>query len=146
MNLRNFPAHAEIRIDKNGKIVPVEINPLRFGGWCTTGDLLGITLGFNSYECYHKNEKPNWDKIFEGKEDKLFSLIVLDNNSGFSASEIKTFDYEKLSKDFEKPVLIRKVDINNYPIFGFVFLETSPQNQMELENILVSDLRKYIVV
>lgn len=146
MNLRNFPAHAEIRIDENGKIVPIEINPLRFGGWCTTGDLLGIILGFNSYEFFYKNQKPNWDEIFKGKEDKLFSLIVLDNNSGLSASEIELFDYEKLSKDFEKTVLIRKTDINNYPIFGFVFSETNPQNQMELEKILVSDLRKYITV
>ena len=36
LNLKNFPAHAEVRIDEKGKIIPIEINPLRFGGWCTS--------------------------------------------------------------------------------------------------------------
>jgi len=50
LNLKNFPAHAEVRIDDNGKIIPIEINPLRFGGWCTTADLSGISLDLNSYK------------------------------------------------------------------------------------------------
>jgi hypothetical protein len=39
LHLKNFPAHAEVRIDEN-KIIPIEVNPLRFGGFCTTADLL----------------------------------------------------------------------------------------------------------
>jgi hypothetical protein len=144
MHLTNFPAHAELRIDDQGKIVPIEINPLRFGGWCTTGDLLGVTIGFNSYECFYRSQQPDWDRIFEGKENQLFSLIVLNNNSGISTSEIEGFDYEKLAKDFECPALIRQFDIHRFPVFGFVFAETSPENIEELDRILVSDLRKYI--
>lgn len=144
LNLKNFPAHAEVRIDKNGKIVPIEINPLRFGGWCTTGDLLGVTLGFNSYKCFFDNEKPDWENIFSNKEDKKYSIIVLDNNSGIAPSEIKAFDYSRLAEDFENSILVRKFDINQYPVFGFVFTETSSFNQMELNEILISDLKKYI--
>jgi hypothetical protein len=142
--LKNFPAHAEIRIDKDGKIAPIEINPLRFGGWCTTGDLFGVTLGFNSSQCYFEKRKPDWDALFEGKEDKLFSLVVLDNNSGIPSSEIKAFDYSSLANDFEHPSLIRKLDIQKYPVFGFVFAETQKQNKKELNDILESNLRKYI--
>jgi len=144
LKLTNFPAHAEIRIDKNGKIVPIEINPLRFGGWCTTGDLLGITLGFNSYQCFAENKQPNWDAIFKGKEDKKFSLVVLNNNSGTPSSNISHFDYSKLAKDFENPILIRPLSIHKFPIFGFVFTETSQDNEEELFNILTSDLKQYI--
>ncbi len=144
LKLRNFPAHAEVRIDDKGKIVPIEINPLRFGGWCTTADLLGLTLGFNSYKYFFENKEPAWEKIFRNKEDKIFSIVVLDNNSGISPVNIKNFDYLKLSGDFENPVLLRKFDIKKYPVFGFVFLETSPQNVKELNEILTSDLRKYI--
>ena len=36
---RNFPVHVEVRVDACRPIVPIEFNPLRFGGWCTTADL-----------------------------------------------------------------------------------------------------------
>ncbi len=146
LNLKNFPAHAEVRIDENGKIVPIEINPLRFGGWCTTGDLLGIAVGFNSYKCYYENLCPNWDAIYQGKEDKIFSIIVLDNNSGIQPADIAKFDYKALANDFKKPIAIRPFDINNNPLFGFVFAETDSINKEELHNILHSDLRKYITI
>lgn len=146
LNLKNFPAHAEVRIDENGKIIPIEINPLRFGGWCTTADLSGIALGLNSYKYYFENTCPNWDALYESKEDKIFSLVVLDNNSGLVPSEIEKFDYAALANDFEKPIRIRALDISNYPLFGFVFAQTDPNNKKELHDILSSDLRKYIHV
>jgi hypothetical protein len=145
LHLKNFPAHAEVRIDENGKITPIEINPLRFGGFCTTADLLGVTLGFNEYKCFCENKKPDWDTIFEGKENKIFSVIVLDNNSGIIPADILGFNYSDLAKDFEKPILIRELDINKYPVFGFAFVESAASNKKELNDILTSDLKKYIV-
>ena len=144
--LKNFPAHAEVRINENGKIIPIEINPLRFGGWCTTGDLSGIAVGLNSYKYYFENTCPNWDTIYQGKENKIFSIIVLDNNSGIKPADIAKFDYEALANDFENPILIRALDINTYPLFGFVFAKTDKKNKKELYDILSSDLRKYIIV
>ncbi|MFE3846861.1 ATP-grasp domain-containing protein [Flavobacterium sp. LB3P45] len=145
LHLKNFPAHAEVRIDENGKIIPIEVNPLRFGGFCTTADLLGVTLGFNEYKCFCENKKPDWDTIFKGKENKIFSVIVLDNNSGIIPSDILRFNYSDLAKDFEKPIVIRELDINKYPVFGFAFIESAASNKKELNDILTSDLRKYIV-
>jgi hypothetical protein len=145
LHLKNFPAHAEVRIDENGKIIPIEVNPLRFGGFCTTADLLGVTLGFNEYKCFCENKKPDWDTIFRGKENKIFSVIILDNNSGIIPSDILGFNYSDLAKDFEKPIVIRELDINKYPVFGFAFIESAATNKKELNDILTSDLRKYIV-
>jgi hypothetical protein len=146
LKLRNFPAHAEVRIDEKGKITPIEINPLRFGGWCTTGDLSGIALGLNSYKYYFENTCPNWDIIYQGKEDKIFSIVVLDNNSGVNPANITKFDYNALANDFKNPILIRALDIKTYPLFGFVFAESDQKNKEELSDILRSDLRKYITV
>ena len=142
--LKNFPAHVELRLDSRGKINPIEINPLRFGGWCTTADLLGLSTGFSPYVFYLNNEKPDWDEVFKEKENKSFSIIVLNNNSGYAPDEIESFDYDLLEKDFEKPLVIRKMDVAKYSVFGFVFTETSPENEQDINNILVSDLRKYI--
>lgn len=144
LHLKNFHAHAEVRIDKEGNIVPIEINPLRSGGWCTTGDLLGETLGFNAHQCFYEKKKPDWNNIFKGKESKIFSIVILNNNSGVLPADIESFSYSALATDFEKPVVIRKFDIKEYPVFGFVFTETSAHNQEELYNILTSNLKKYI--
>lgn len=143
-NLRNFPAHVELRINGEGRINPIEVNPLRFGGFCTTADLTWFAYGINSYEYFFQSKKPDWDEIFKTRKGKKYSIIVLDNNSGFEASEIESFDYEKLLKDFEKPLDLRKLPLNEYPVFGFLFTETNFGNEQELMQILGSDLKKYI--
>lgn len=144
-NLKNFPIHIEVRIDANGIIIPIEVNPMRFGGWCTTGDMAWYAYGINSYEHFLYGKKPNWDEIFKNKEGEKYSLILLDNTSGIPQENIKLFDYDLLLKDFEKPLLLRKVAMKEYPVFGFVFTETSEGNEEELKQILTSNLRKYII-
>jgi len=144
--LKNFPVHVELRVDNEGVIKPIEINPFRFGGWCTTADLLGIATGFSPYEFYLQNKQPDWEEVFKERENKKFSVIVLNNNSGYAPDEIEHFDYKLLASDFEKPLMIRELDVKKYSVFGFVFAETSAGNESELNNILVSDLRKYITV
>ncbi len=104
-----------------------------------------MAIGYNPYEYYLQNKKPDWEKVFRGgSEKKKFSIIVLNNNSGFTPDEIDHFNYELLSEDFEHPLMIRKLDVKKYSFFGFLFAETSPGNEGELDRILVSDLRKYI--
>jgi len=133
-----------LRIDDKGRINPIEVNPLRFGGFCTTGDLSWYAYGINSYEAFFESKKPDWEKIFETRKGKKYSIIVLDNNSGFEECDIESFDYEKLLLDFEKPLDIRKIKLNEYSVFGFLFTETKCGNEKELMEILGSDLKKYI--
>lgn len=142
--LKNFPAHVELRIGGDGKIYPIEVNPLRFGGFCTTGDLSWYAYGINSYEAFFQSKKPDWEEIFKTRKGKKYSIIVLDNNSGFEESDIASFDYDTLLKDFEKPLDIRKIKLNEYSVFGFLFTETKAGNEKELMQILGSDLRSYI--
>jgi len=143
-NLKNFPIHIEVRISKNGTLIPIEVNPMRFGGLCTTGDISWFAYGINSYEYFLKGKKPNWKEILETRKDKLYSIVLLDNNSGYSPSEIESFDYEQVLKDFEHPMSLRRMDFNEYPIFGILFTETTVGNENELKNILTSNLKKYI--
>ncbi len=143
-HLKNFPFHIEVRIDKNGTIIPIEVNPMRFGGWCTTADLSYFAYGFNSYLYFLNGTKPNWAEIFKAGENKIYSLVLLDNNSGIPENKIASFDYELLLSDFENAMELRKVDFNDYPFFGMVFTETSKGNEQELDQILASNLKKYI--
>jgi hypothetical protein len=47
-----------------------------------------------------RKQKPDWDTI--RKENEIFSVIILDNNSGIIPSDILRFNYSDLAKDFEK--------------------------------------------
>lgn len=142
--VRNFPIHVEIRRDNDGVLLPIEVNPMRFGGWCTTADMSFFAYGFNPYLYYYTQEKPNWPEVLKGKEGKLFSIIVLDNSTGIGVDEITSFDYQKLLSNFEKPIELRKIDYKKYPVFGFLFTETRADNYIELKNILDSDLNEYV--
>lgn len=144
--LKNFPAHVEVRIDDNRKVHPIEVNPLRFGGWCTTGDLSWYAYGINSYDYFLNAKKPDWEEIFKTREEKLYSIIILDNNSGIKEKDIEYFDYEKLLKDLENPMDLRKVDYIKYSVFGILFAETSKGNEIEINQILTSNLKKYIKI
>jgi carbamoylphosphate synthase large subunit len=142
--VKNFPVHVEFRRDSDGTLVPIEVNPMRFGGWCTTADASFMAYGFNPYLCYYSQIKPDWCEILKGKQGKLFSIIVLDNSTGSDAGEIVAFDYEKLLSGFEKPMELRKTDHKKYPLFGFLFTETREENFIELKRILDSDLSEFI--
>jgi len=95
-NVKNFPVHVELRRNKKGKILPIEVNPMRFGGWCTTADITYQAYGFNPYLYYYTQKKPDWNKVLINKEGKLFSIVVLDNSTGIEAKNILSFNYEKL--------------------------------------------------
>ena len=142
--VRVFPAHIELRRTPSGKLIPIEINPLRFGGWCTTGDLTYHAYGFNPYLYYYRQQEPDWSELLKDKAGKLYSVIILDNSAGVDPDGIQSFDYEKLLKDFNNPLELRRFDFREYPVFGFLFTETRVENQEELERILVSDLTEYI--
>ncbi len=144
--LKNFPMHIELRRDKDAGLLPIEVNPMRFGGWCTTPDLSFMAYGFNPYLYYFSQKKPHWQKILKGKQGKLFSVIVLDNSTGIKAADIASFNYEKLVSGFEKPLELRKIDYTKYPVFGFLFTETGEDNFSELKNILDSDLHEFVSV
>lgn len=142
--VKNFPVHIELRRQENGELLPIEVNPMRFGGWCTTADMTAAAYGFNPYLYYYSQQQPDWEELLRGKEGKLFSLIVLDNSTGKDGSEIQFFDYEKLLAGFEKPLELRRVDYKTYPVFGILFTETSQDNFAELKAILDSDLSEFI--
>lgn len=142
--VKNFPVHIELRRDDDGTLLPIEVNPMRFGGWCTTADISFLAYGFNPYLYYYSQKKPNWSEVLKGKEGKLFSIIVLDNSTGIDVNKITSFNYEKLLLNFEKPIELRKIDYKKYPVFGFLFTETREDNFIELKNILDSDLNEFV--
>jgi hypothetical protein len=140
---KNFPVHIELR-KNDSHLIPIEVNPLRFAGWCTT-DIVWYAYGINPYEYFLSGKKPDWNKIFSTKNNNIFSIIVIDKLREYDDAEIIGFDYDKLVSKFEKVHELRKIDYQKYPIFGFLITETSENNFEELDNILHNDLQEFII-
>ncbi|UMZ72926.1 ATP-grasp domain-containing protein [Natranaerofaba carboxydovora] len=143
VELKNFPMHIEFRFNNYGALIPIEVNPLRFAGWCTT-DVAYYAYGINVYEYYFKQIKPDWKEILKNKEDKIYSIVIADLPEDIDVNEIVEVDYDKFRSHFEKPLEMRKIDYVKHGVFAFLFAETDYNNWQELEEILKSSLEEYL--
>lgn len=141
--LKNFPIHIEVRADKNDTIIPIEVNPMRFAGWCTT-DLAYYAYGINVYEHYLKGQMPDWDKILSTREGKTYSFTIADIPASIDRKQIESIDYDRFLQMFAKPLEVRRIDYSKYPVFCFVFSETTTDE--ELDRILQVDFSDFINV
>ncbi len=81
VGLRNFPLHFELRIGEDRRVQPIELNPMRFAGWCAT-DIAHFAYGINTYRYFLEQLEPDWDKILADKEGKSFCLVMLNRPEG----------------------------------------------------------------
>lgn len=98
-NLVNFPLHLEVRMKPNGKLAPIEVNPLRFAGIGTT-ELGFYAYGVNPYEAFIQQTKPDWDKILLSMDDSIYSFFCADIPTDIHPESIDDFDVEGLKQQF----------------------------------------------
>ena len=142
LHIKNIPIHVEVRVNGD-RIVPIEVNPMRFAGFCTT-DIAYYAYGINPYEYYIEQKVPQWDEILKDKEGEIYSVVILDKPRDINAKDIKSFDFDGVLAGFEKTLEVRRMDIKRYPVFGFIFAETRADNFGELDRALKSNLREFI--
>lgn len=143
-NLKNFPMHMEVRVDANGTVNPIEINPMRFGGWSTTADLTTLAFKVNPISLYFKQEKPNWNETLKGTDGKKYSMIILDNSTGYSMEQIREFDHDKVKKAFSKVLDYRITNRHEYPVFAILFTESTAHDFQQVKDILSTDLKEFV--
>lgn len=141
-NLKNFPAHIELRVNENN-IVPIEVNPMRFAGWCLT-DLAYYAWGINVYEYYFSQKRPDWNTILAERDDSIYYFVAAGTPQEINKEEIKNIRYEEFMKNIQNPLEVRKLDYKKLPLFAIVFAKTN--NYSEVSNILELDLHDYIDV
>ena len=125
---KNFPAHIEVIKDKDGNVVPVEINPMRFAGWCTT-DLAYFAYGINVYEYFHYGKKPDWDKILRNKGSEMYYFAMAETPPVIDKTGIK-FYHESFKRCFSQILDYRKIDHKTKPLFAIVFGSTVSQGEI----------------
>ena len=140
IGVRNFPLHVEVRVD-GGRIVPIEFNPMRFAGWCTT-DLVDFAFGVKTYDYFLNGRVPDWGALLDGKDGRIYSFVILDKPK--TNEPIRYFDYEALRSRFGNVLHLRRMDHARMPVFGFLFVETDESDRRELDAIMASDLTEFI--
>lgn len=142
-HFRVFPVHAELRLSDIHGCIPIEVNPMRFGGWCTTADLNGYAQAFGQYHAFIEQAHPDILHDPDGHDDR-FSVVVLDNSTGYRSDEITDFDFEKMRLRFDDILEMRPVDHLKYDVFGFLFVRSEKGHADQLNGILTDDLSGYI--
>ncbi len=141
-DLRNFPVHAELRVDHDGALGFIEINPMRFAGWCCT-DIAQHAYGVNPYRCFLEQTAPDWESILRERRGRAWHIVVADLPQDLDRSAIVEVDYEAFLANFSAPLELRRVDFTRYSAFAFLFTETAVDATAELDAILQADLRRY---
>ena len=140
--LRNFPLHMEVRVDGE-RVVPIEINPMRFAGWCVT-DLAYFAYGIDVYEYYFEQKTPDWEKILKEKGSEFYYFTIAEVPVSVDKSMIREIDYDGFLKNISHPLEVRKIDYRRHPIFAIVFAKTDDYSEMS--NILKKDMRDFIII
>lgn len=140
LNIKDFAIHIEVIKKSDNTIIPIEINPMRFAGWCTT-DLAYYAYGINIYEYFFKKKKPNWNEILQNKGDEIYYFAMAETPKDIDKNSIK-FDYEKLKKSFSNILNFRKIDFLKKPMFGIIFGMTTEKN--EIKEILELNMKDFI--
>jgi hypothetical protein len=141
--LHDFPVHAELRVDSAGRITPIEINPMRFGGWCAA-DMAWWAFGQNPYAHYLADTQPDWSTIATERSGSACGLIVADIAPDVRLEDIVSVDYEGFVGRFSQPVDLRRTDFNRQPVFAFLFVAVPGDDMSELDAVLHADLGQYL--
>jgi hypothetical protein len=143
-DLAAFPFHLELRVGGDGAMVPIELNPLRFAGWCTT-DIALHAYGINVYRFFFEERAPDWDRILREDTGRRYSMLIVKRPEGIDPADIAGFDADRFLATFTSPIEWRPVDFRRYPVFGFLFAETDDSTGDEIERFLRSDQKEFVI-
>ncbi len=124
LQVKNIALHAEFRL-KNNDYIPIEINPMRYGGMAL-GTMVYYGLNVNPYQTFANNEKPNWNTIWNKTENKeaVYAYMIAYNGKTADVRNKKP-DIERFKKEFTQVLKSNVYPFENQLTFGtFVLKET----------------------
>ncbi len=141
--LRRFPFHLEVRCTPDGRILPIELNPLRFAGLGTV-ELAEYAYGINVYRCFFREEKPDWDRILSSKDYSIYSFMCADVPTDLFRDPRLKIDDRKFFKIFEEVLEYRILSEAETSTFAVIFYRS--KDASENERLIRLDLRPYFSV
>lgn len=141
-DIRNFPLHIELRVTEDERIIPIEVNPMRFAGWCTT-DVSKYAWGINVYECFMNQTSPDWNEILSKASNKIFYFSMAEVPSSIDRDKIKAFEYAEWLANYSNVLEVRRINPKSHPLFAVIFGFTD--NNEEINRILQLKTKDYTI-
>ena len=141
-NIRNFPLHIELRVTEDERIIPIEVNPMRFAGWCTT-DVSKYAWGINVYECFMRQQAPDWNNILSKATNKMFYFSMAEVPSSIDREKIDGFEYDNWLANYSNVLEVRRINPKHHPLFAVIFGSTD--NKDEIKRILQLKTKDYTI-
>ncbi|MDY6326983.1 MAG: ATP-grasp domain-containing protein [Bacteroidales bacterium] len=140
LKLRNFPMHIEFRYDGE-KAVPIEINPLRFAGFCLN-ELQTHISGVHPIAAYLENIRLTKEEMWKGKEEDIYSFLVLERPADSKPTE--RFNERKFRGDMMDVLELRPLADPTAGVAATAFIRTDNSHLQELEHILHLNMHDYM--
>jgi hypothetical protein len=136
LKVKNLAMHVEVKVS-NGKVFPVEINPMRFGGM-GLGNLIYYSHGVNPYTSFINDCEPDWKNLWKGKEKDVFTFFIAYNGLHKPVEKYRP-NREKLKKQFTEVLHEQPFDYQKQLAFGIYFLKETEENISKLLKIDFDD-------
>ena len=133
VGITSFPVHAEFRIGKTGELVPIELNPLRYGGF-GMADLGYWAFGQCPYYSFFQNRAYDWDKIWNrDHRDRHYAWILAYKGTGVDTDGIFIKDIHARLREFigEASLLrYQGLDYRDNPVFAIAYLAEEEEHRL----------------
>ncbi len=138
-----MPLHIELRMDEDGTIIPIEINPLRFAGEGTT-DLGFYAYDICSYDYFIEQKQPDWATIIEQMDEQLYAFTCASLDVTLQEDEIVAIDHERLKRQFYTVLNYRELPVMSHETFAVIFYKCAHVD--DFTPILQLDFTDYLYI
>jgi hypothetical protein len=128
LKINNFPIHAEFKLE-NDKLIPIEMNPLRFGGF-GLADLAYHAFGFNPFNAFFSNFKPNWQEIWDERNEHHFGWVLGYNGTDIDV-ETHTPDDEAYLRYLGDTLHYVEIDHKENPVFSIAYVKDNCSTSLQ---------------
>ncbi|MCF7793301.1 MAG: ATP-grasp domain-containing protein [Candidatus Cloacimonetes bacterium] len=140
LKIADFPIHAEFKLE-NDKLIPIEMNPLRYGGF-GLADLTYHAFGFNPFNAFFQNFKPDWNKIWNKYKKNHFGWVL-----GYNGKDINTKthtpDDDAYLKYLKETLHYVEIDHRKNPVFSLAYIKDDCE--ISLKRLLKTEFNDFFV-
>lgn len=138
LELRDMTIHIEMR-DDGRRIIPIEINPMRFTGLCLN-ELFTYIDGRHPVEVFLEGGAMDYEAMWRGKEESVFSFSILER-----LPDGRRVDVDAVASRLSDVLEVRRPGNPDLPVEAFLFLRTEPARRDELDWLLRLDLDEFAI-
>jgi len=140
LGARTLPIHAEFKYHQ-GRLVPIELNPLRFGG-AGLCELAYHAFGVDPYRAFADDRAPDWPALWRERGDKVYAYYLGYNGTGVDVAQHRP-DAGAFYSLFSRVLSDAILDYRAQPAFAVVYIEE--ESVARIHNLLRVEFAEYFV-